>query len=226
VADTQVDGLVGVGISLIPGGGIAQKVWNVVRPPNAQQRFENASQEYDDELGVRLVDAIRALQADVQRHGAEFDKLAPLRALAIAQQVATSASEASGEPKVEAVLNAGARQFDPRRGPQETRKHWLDRVTRLSDLEIRVLLMLKERGPLFYFATPGWLHWGATPIPADLPEEDRVALGSVLLELRGFGELVTDSPATLTERNYSARACVLSQQGEIVVRFIEPIAGG
>jgi len=224
VGDDKLDALVSVGVSAIPGGGVAQKVWSIVRPPNARERFERAKQEYEDELGVRLCDAIRVLQADVQAHGLQLSQLPPHRTQAVGQQVAQAASEAHSETKVEAILNAGARQFDPRMGAEEVRRYWLARVAQLTDLEVRALVLLKERAPLFYFDTPGLLHWGERREIADLPRAECLALGGVLLNLQRKNELVTRGTATAEIENYSTQASILTARGEELLRFIHPIA--
>jgi hypothetical protein len=224
VGDDKLDALVGVGVSAIPGGGVAQKVWSIVRPPNAQERFERAKQDYEDELGVRLCDAIRAVQAEVQAHGLKLAQLSPHRSQAVGQQVAQAASEARSETKVEAILNAGARQFDPRMGAEEVRRHWLTRVATLTDLEVRVLMLLKERAPLFYFSSPGVLHWGERRELADMPRAECLALGSVLLDLQRANDLVTQGTTNAEIENYSTQSSILTARGEELLRFIRPIA--
>lgn len=221
MGDDAVDRLVQVGMKQLPGGSLAQIIWSAVRPANAAERFEQAKREYDDELAVRLVDAVRAVQSELRAHRTELDELAPRRALAIAEQVAKSASEASGDSKVDAVLNAGARQFDPRKGPQETRKYWLDRVTQLTELEVRVLMLLKKHSPLSY-RYDAYLARGLEDTKLDLPDAEHIALGLVLERLVAKGDLVRTMP---TPANMVATypSVVLSSQGQILVSFIEPI---
>jgi hypothetical protein len=223
MGDEVIDKLVQAGVNLVPGGSLAQSIWSAVRPANAAERFDLAKREYDDELAVRLVDTIRAVRAELRAHRTELDQLAPLRALAIAEQVAKSASEASGDSKVEAMLNAGARQFDPRKGPQETRKYWLDRVTQLSDLEVRVLMLLKDHSPLSY-REEAYLAWGLKHTKLELPHAEHIALGLVLERLVAEGNLVGTTPThpSVVERYPSV---VLSSQGRTIVNFIEPIGG-
>lgn len=60
--------------------------------------------------------------------------------------------------------------------------------------------------------------------PADLGDEDRVALGSVLLEMMERIDLVTASGPIANIDQKSARAAILTPRGETLVRFIEPIA--
>jgi hypothetical protein len=224
VADDEVDALARVGVRAIPGAGIVQDIWGIVRPKNANERFNQAAKEYEDDLAVRMVDRIREIEGQLQRVGTPIDPPTPHRTLAVAREVATSAANAQGEPKVDAVLNAGARQFDPRMGPQEARRYWLNKVMALGDLEVRVLQLLKHRQPVFYFVATGELHWGSPPELADLPDEDRIALGSVLLEMQRQNDLVHTSGATANIDNHSARGAILTPRGEVLVRFIQPIA--
>lgn len=193
-------------------------------PAGADERLRAAVEADAREAFVRLQQRVDVLEGLLGKDGHRLDDLGAKRTVAVAQEVAKGVAEAYGEPKIDAMLNAGARQFDPRMGPQEIRKYWLDRVTQLLDIEVRVLLLLKEHQPIMYFEEADRMLWGEQRQAADLPDEDRVALGTVLNQLVSRGDLVSTTSTTGSVDQETVFSVMLSGQGRAVVRFIEPIA--
>lgn len=223
--DKVAGALVYAGVRRIPVLAYLDDVAKKLLPPSADERLQEAIKLDWQERTVRLEQRVAALETELNKEGPGLDDLGPTRTAVVAKEVLEGVAGAYGEPKVDAVLNAGARQFDPRMGPQEIRKYWLDRVTLLQDIEIRVLMLPKKHAPLYYFVSSGELYWGKQRDPADLGDEDRVALGSVLLEMMERIDLVTASGPIANIDQKSARAAILTPRGETLVRFIEPIAG-
>lgn len=215
--------LVHAGVRRIPVLAFIEDAVKPLLPAGADERLRAALEAEAREDVVRLQQRVQALEAQLQSQGKQLDDLGMKRTVAVAREVAEGVAAAYGEPKVDAVLNAGARQFDPRMGRQESRKYWLDRALNLTDMESRALLLLKDHQPVIYLAEADEMFWGDQREPANLSDEDRVALGTVLDQLVSRGDLVNMTSTTATIRRESVTSIVLSGQGKILVRFIEPI---
>ena len=167
--------LVYAGVRRVPMLAYLDDVAKKLLPPGADERLQEAIKLDWQERTVRLEQRMTALEAQLKQEGRELDNLGASRTAVVGQEVLEGVATAYGEPKVDAVLNAGARQFDPRMGPHEVRKYWLDRVMQLTDLEVRVLMLLKLHSPLSY-RNEAFLASGLAHTKLDLPDADHIAL--------------------------------------------------
>lgn len=156
------------------------------------------------------------IEEQLREHGQKLEELGPIRTVVLARTIIASVRDAYvSDIKREALNNAAARQFDPRFGSQEGRKYWFDQASRLTDIEIKVLGLLRQHGELTadYRGT-----LSSSQGPSELDAADQIAVGAVLAQME-----VERRPGPMLVERTPRSSHKLTASGYMLSGFISPI---
>jgi len=201
--------------------------------PNANEKLRKAMLDETVDAVLELESKVARIDAQLGEIGRQLDELGAVRTVLLAQDVASSATSARTKGKREAVLNAAARQFDPRKGDEAAREYWLQRVRALPETELALLLFLNEYDEIgFVDDLTVVVKHGPNdhiqPLP-DVPGETGLAFRGAALRLAG------EAPTPLIQTSHNRQAAsrggdqksfpafVLTPEGKTLVSFCKEI---
>jgi hypothetical protein len=179
--DETVGKLAKLGVTQIPILGLVAEAFREFLPPGADERLRQAINEDAERQLEDLQRRVCIIEEQLHADGQTLDEIGPIRTVTLARTVIASVrDEYVGDVKREAVNNATARQFDPRFGSQEARKYWLDVVLALTDVEIKVVQLLRQHGEL-KSDLDGKLYFKEKQ--SVLPDADQISLGATVIQM-------------------------------------------
>lgn len=206
------------------------EAFKVFIPDGANARFQKAVDEDAKNLVYELDRRLRIVEEQLRREGKKLDEFGGIRTMMIMKSLVHAFGNTFSDVKQDALVTATVRQFDSRFGGQETRKHWLDRIAALSDLEIRIIKLLHEHSLMAYIPPTGELIIGAAGMKSNAPAADQAALGAALQQMSfQFDPNKTPPLVQRTQQEYKVGAHgmvlahALTVSGKIVAGFIAPI---
>lgn len=129
--------------ALVPGGGVLIAAYQALFDHNFATDFNRRVRDDLQDQVDELQEAVRRLQAVLDKHGRKLDELDPIAYRRVMEEFVKSILNSTTDVQRRAIVAATARLFDPELGPLALRHQWLQVVRSLSDAEIEVLQLIR-----------------------------------------------------------------------------------
>jgi hypothetical protein len=222
--DNMTGKLAAIAVGQVPILSVVVEAAKAFLPEGADGRLKEAvAVDFRDKV-ARLEARVEQLAKELEAVGLRLEELGAVRTVAVVRAFAEAVGAAQSDEKVDALISAAARQFDPRRGPESARAYWLARAGALADIEVRAILLLSQHDKVLLadgaiVAAPHNPDVSRPPERQrlDLPVEEALALTEAIKGLVDAGSSLINA-STPTMRSTSLYS--LTRSGLVLARFI------